>query len=306
MARPQAYGSSGSAAASATPAASPTEVSTALETTTGSPHASATRSAARTPPSGCALSTDDVGGARRPARPAGPRPGGSTRRPRPARPPAGAARPARPGSRRAARRTPARTGRARAACARRVHVPGAVGVHPDPPVRAERVADRLHPGHVAGAAAGRARPPSPWRCGSRTRPRCACARSGPTAGTVTFTGTRSRTGAGQPCVAASSAAASQRAHSRGPYSAKGENSPQPAGPSISAPSRTVMPRNRVRIGIANARRPGSRSATRPSAAPPGRLAAPAGRPAGQAGRRSPDAPVTGAAGTWRSRGGASP
>ena len=36
----------------ATPAASPTEVSTALETTTGSPQAAATASAARTPPSG--------------------------------------------------------------------------------------------------------------------------------------------------------------------------------------------------------------------------------------------------------------
>ena len=58
-------------------------------------------------------------------------------------------------------------------------------------------------------------------------------------------------------LAASSALASQRAHSRGPYSGKGENSPQPAGPSISAPSRTVMPRNLTRIGIANARTAGS-------------------------------------------------
>ena len=33
----------------------------------------------------------------------------------------------------------------------------------------------------------------------------------------------------------------------------GENSPHPAGPSITAPSRTVMPRNLTRIGIANAR-----------------------------------------------------
>ena len=89
----------------------------------------------------------------------------------------------------------------------------------------------------------------------------ACAWSGPTAGTVTFTGTCARAGAGQPVTAASSAQASQRAHSAGPYSANGENSPQPAGPSISAPSRTVMPRNRVVIGIANARSPGSRSAT---------------------------------------------
>src|SRR5262249_55752596 len=118
------------------------------------------------------------------------------------------------------------------------------------------------------------------------------ARAGPTAGAVTWAGTGLRTGAGQADVAASSAAASQRAHSRGPYSGNGENSPQPAGPSISAPSRTVMPRKRVRIGIANARRPGSRPAARP-ASPPA---------AGPSEAHS----VTGAGGTWRNRGGASP
>jgi hypothetical protein len=79
------------------------------------------------------------------------------------------------------------------------------------------------------------------------------ARSGPTAGTVTLTGTRSRTGSGHGTVAASIALASHRADSRGPYSANGENSPHPAGPWISAPSRTVIPRKLVRIGIANAR-----------------------------------------------------
>src|SRR6202034_2712832 len=79
------------------------------------------------------------------------------------------------------------------------------------------------------------------------------ARSGPTAGTVTLTGTQSRTGAGHGAVADSIALASQRADSAGPYSANGENSPHPAGPWISAPSRTVMPRNLVLIGIANAR-----------------------------------------------------
>ena len=83
--------------------------------------------------------------------------------------------------------------------------------------------------------------------------RIAC--SGPTAGTVTFTGIRSRTGAGHPPAADSSALASHRAHSRGPYSANGENSPHPAGPSISAPSRTVTPRNFTGIGMANARSP---------------------------------------------------
>ena len=69
---------------------------------------------------------------------------------------------------------------------------------------------------------------------------------------------------GQPVVAASSAQASQRAHSRGPYSANGRELPPPRRPSISAPSRTVMPRNRVRIGMANAR---SRAAGPPPCQP---------------------------------------
>src|SRR6202034_1186432 len=83
------------------------------------------------------------------------------------------------------------------------------------------------------------------------------ARSAPTAGTVTFTGIRSRTGSGQLSKADSSALASHRAHSLGPYSANGENSPHPDGPSISAPSRTVTPRNFVGIGMAKARSPAS-------------------------------------------------
>ena len=74
--------------------------------------------------------------------------------------------------------------------------------------------------------------------------------SGPTAGTIAFTGTESRTGAGQPTVACSTAAASQAAASASPYSGNGQNSPHPAGPSTNMPSRTVMPRNRVRRGIA--------------------------------------------------------
>src|SRR5439155_19380042 len=91
--------------------------------------------------------------------------------------------------------------------------------------------------------------------------------SGPTAGTVAFTGIRSLTGAGHPRVADSRALASQRALSCGPYSANGENSPHPAGPWISAPSRTVIPRNLTGIGIADARSPASISATSPLAAP---------------------------------------
>ena len=62
------------------------------------------------------------------------------------------------------------------------------------------------------------------------------------------------------------ALASQRALSFGPYSANGENSPHPAGPSISAPSRTVIPRNLTGIGIANARSPPSIPPDPPSSA----------------------------------------
>ena len=54
---PHAYGSSGRAAANATPAAIPTEVSRALDTTTGSPISAAIARQARTPPSGCTLRT---------------------------------------------------------------------------------------------------------------------------------------------------------------------------------------------------------------------------------------------------------
>src|SRR5437763_163702 len=104
------------------------------------------------------------------------------------------------------------------------------------------------------------------------------ARSGSTAGTVTFTGTASRAGPGQPTVAASTAHASQRAHSAGPYSGNGENSPQPAGPWMSAPVRTVTPPNGVRIGIANARSPPMRSATNAREAE-GPVPAAAGKPA---------------------------
>src|SRR5699024_4615755 len=57
VASPQAKGSSGSAAASATPAAIPTEDSSAEETTAGRPTCSMISSAARTPPSGCTLTT---------------------------------------------------------------------------------------------------------------------------------------------------------------------------------------------------------------------------------------------------------
>jgi hypothetical protein len=112
-------------------------------------------------------------------------------------------------------------------------LPGAVGVYPDPAVRAERVPDRLDPLDVLRlglAALGHLDLGGP----APDRATIAAACSGPTAGTVTFTGIRSLTGAGHPSVADSTALASQRALSFGPYSANGENSPHPAGPSISA------------------------------------------------------------------------
>ena len=69
--------------------------------------------------------------------------------------------------------------------------PGAVGVHPDPAVRAERVPDRLDPLDVVASAWSR----------SATLTLAVCTPTGPrsapwsaTAGTVTFTGIRSRRG----------------------------------------------------------------------------------------------------------------
>jgi len=70
-----------------------------------------------------------------------------------------------------------------------------------------------------------------------------------TTGTVAFTGTLPRTGAGQSPAAASSAQRSHGSATSGGYSTNGLHSPHPAAPSTSAPSRTVMPRNRVVSGI---------------------------------------------------------
>src|SRR6185295_17156677 len=85
------------------------------------------------------------------------------------------------------------------------------------------------------------------------------ARAG-TAGTVAFTGTASRRGAGQPAQAASTAAASQRAASASPYSTNGANSPHPAGPCSSAASRSVSPRNGTVSGTRTTCRPAVSSA----------------------------------------------
>ena len=142
VASPQAYGSSGSAAASATPAARPTEVSTALETTTGSPQARATRSAPRTPPSGATLITTMSAAPAALNRQRVLAPCGSTHRPRSGYRQVDAARRAHPGWRTAARRTPGRTRQPPQHPRRGRHRPAAVGVDPDRARRAERVADR--------------------------------------------------------------------------------------------------------------------------------------------------------------------
>ena len=98
----------------------------------------------------------DVGRLQRRPPDTGPRPGGSTRRPRSARrsrsgPAGGAARPVPRPCGRAARRTPARTGAAPAiAACGLVQRPGPVGVDPDPAVGPERVPHGLDPGQVVG------------------------------------------------------------------------------------------------------------------------------------------------------------
>ena len=237
MASPHAYGSSGSAAASATPAASPTEVSTALDTTAGRPHASATRSAGADPAQRLDLDHDDVGRARRPdpQRVLGladrligrdRNVDKSTQRRELLQRGAGLFR--------VLERVPAEL----AEHARRDgDVPAAVGVHPDPPAGPAASASRTAATRSTSSAS--ACPGSATLTFAVRQPDAATisyARSGPTAGTVTLTGTRSRTGAGHGTVADSIALASHRADSRGPYSANGENSPHPAGPWISAPA----------------------------------------------------------------------
>ena len=158
----------------------------------------------------------------RPRRPAARR---TPARRRPARARRSGAPPPRPTSRRWRRCGPARRGRARRG--------------------RPRAGPRPRPGP------GRARRPSPWPSGSPTRrARSRRARSGEQAGTVTLTGTESSAAAsGQPRSAASRAQSSQGAEVGASYSRNGLNSPQPAAPSSSTPSRTVMPRNRVRSGI---------------------------------------------------------
>ncbi len=131
---------------------------------------------------------------------------------------------------------------------RGVEVPQAVDVDPDPAVGAERVAHGLEPGLVVGerlaglgdldlgGAAAAAQHDGVRLLGTDGRH-----------GDVDRHA-RSRSGAGQSPAAASSAQRSHGSATSASYSRKGLHSPQPAAPRISTPSRTVMPRNRVRIG----------------------------------------------------------
>ena len=254
VARPQAYGRSGSAAARATPAASPTEVSTALDTTTGRPQASATCSAARTPPSGWTFSTTMS------AAPAARTRSGSSARRMDSSAAIGMS---------TCRRSSASSSSVAQGCSaysspnaasrRSMRAACPVG---QPPLASTRIRPDGPSASRTASTRSMSAPSACPRSATLTlavrHPEAATIRiacSGPTAGTVTFTGIRSRTGAGHSPAADSSALASQRAHSRGPYSANGENSPHPAGPSISAPSRTTTPRNLTGIGMANARNP---------------------------------------------------
>jgi hypothetical protein len=231
-------------------------VSTALDTTTGRPHASATRSAARTPPSGCTFSITMS------AAPAARTRSGSSARRIDSSAATGIS---------ICRRSSASSSRVAHGCSaysspnrasRRSIRAACAGSHP--PLASTRI---LPSGPSASRTASTrsmssasAWPRSATLTFAVRQPDPATifmASSGPTAGTVTFTGIRSLAGPGQPSVADSMALASQRALSLGPYSANGENSPHPAGPWISAPSRTVIPRNLTGIGIANARNPPS-------------------------------------------------
>ena len=241
-------------------------MSTALDTTTGRPQASATSSAARTPPSGWTFSITMS------AAPAARTRSGSS-----------------------ARRIDSSAATGISICRRSSAISSRVAqgcsAYSSPNRASRRSTRAACPGSQAPLASTRILPSGPsasrtastrsmssasvWsRSATLTlavwhpdRATIAAACSGPTAGTVTFTGTAARTGSGQPASAASRAQHSQRAHSRGPYSANGENSPHPAGPSISAPSRTVIPRNLTGMGIANARSPASISSRSPLAAP---------------------------------------
>ena len=266
---PQSKSRSGSAAARAAPCARPTLVSSADDTTAGRPASATMFSARRTPPRGCALTI------RMSAAPARATASGSS-----------------------ALRTDssAAIGMSQSMSRRRISASSSTVAHGCSmysksnsliACAACSASSTFHPAF----ASIRMRPsgPSADRT-ARTRATSSasdCPRSatltfavrhpsnlartsgtcaGSTAGTVAFTGMRSRRGCGCGCHAKSSAAASHIEASSASYSRKGENSAHPSGPWTSAASRRVTPRNGVVIGSETTRVAASTSATSGSAA----------------------------------------
>ena len=269
--RPHAYGSSGRAAARATPAAIPTDESRAELTTVGSPHSAAMSSARRTPPSGGTLTTTTSAAPSRATRT-----GSSAFRIDSSAailhvdPVAG-----QPNSQllEVVDRRTGLLGVLQVVDGERGEAADAPRRRPTRALASTRILARA-PTTSRVAATRSTSSASVWP-GSATltftvsqpsyRARTAATWSGGTAGRVALTGIRSRTGAGQPSHAASMAAASQRDDSAVSYSRNGPNSPQPSGPRRRTTSRWSTPRNRIRSGRVTTRIPSSRSSRTGSA-----------------------------------------
>ncbi len=145
-----------------------------------------------------------------------------------------------------------------------VDVPAAVGVDADLAVRADRVPDGRDPGDVvrlrlAGLGDLDLRGPAAGSGDDGVR----LLRSDRRHGHVHRNAGRGPAPASRRRPPPARTPASGRTRAARTHG-NGENSPHPAGPCSSAPSRSVVPRNLVGIGIANARRLGSSSAASPA------------------------------------------
>ena len=236
MPRPHANGSSGRAAASATPAAMPTEVSRAEETTAGRPHSPTTSRARRTPPRGATFTTMRSAASR----------WATSRGSSALRIDSSAA---------TGTSTPLRANRTRSSRSSSTDAQGCSAYSSRYAARALSASTawstsqapfastRMRAcGPIASrtAATRHTSSASDWprsatltfavrQPGNRSRTARTC--SAGTAGTVALTGTLVRRGSGHPRQADSTADASHREASAGAYSRNGENSPHPAGPS---------------------------------------------------------------------------
>ena len=249
MPRPQAYGSSGSDAANASPAAMPTEVSSAEETTTGLPQPSATRRAAANPPSGATL-TMTMSAELRIAVASGSPPPRRT----------GSSTAIGTGTR---SRSSASSSRVRQGCSAYSRPYGMSAPSASTACSSDQAAlasTRIRPAGPSASRTAATRstssrrdwPGSPTLTLAAQQPEAstrAYATAGITAGTIALTGTHGWIGAGHSPQPASSAARSQVAASAGRYSGNGPHSHQPPGPSKSIASRTSTPRKRTRIGM---------------------------------------------------------